>query len=256
MLHPAWASGSDWSARRGATAAGHICTSTSSRGSRRAVVPGSVCIRLGSLPEAVSAEAARRRPAAALPAGRREGNARRQPLLGLEEDQPDTSGRSPTARKPPEKKVERHYAPNRAIGEILKITDAAGRMAYDFAVVVVADEKGRVPPTVHVTYDPTIGIRPGDSYAQGPHLRHHRRQDLESSETAAANHTVRQQQWSRTPRTATSWSNIVTPSRKFSRRGPADGPARRHGHRASLRARRSVTLQAGFRGANNDRDQS
>lgn len=59
-------------------------------------------------------------------------------------------------------KVEQHYAKPGYYSEILKITDAPGRVAYDFAVVVVADEKGRVPPTVHVTYDPTIGIKPGD----------------------------------------------------------------------------------------------
>lgn len=59
-------------------------------------------------------------------------------------------------------KVARSYARSGHYSEILKITDAAGRVDYDFAVVIVADDEGQVPPAVNVTYEPTLGIKPGD----------------------------------------------------------------------------------------------
>ena len=48
--------------------------------------------------------------------------------------------------------------------EILKITDAAGRVDYDFMAVQVIDRSrpGHPPPTIHATYAPTFGIGPGD----------------------------------------------------------------------------------------------
>ncbi len=47
--------------------------------------------------------------------------------------------------------------------EILKITDAAGRVDYDFAVVQVFDKSSpRRIPAIHPAYSPTFGIRPGD----------------------------------------------------------------------------------------------
>jgi len=48
--------------------------------------------------------------------------------------------------------------------EILKVTDGAGQVDYDFAVVQVIDRSNpdRVPPTIHANYAPTFGIRPGD----------------------------------------------------------------------------------------------
>jgi murein DD-endopeptidase MepM/ murein hydrolase activator NlpD len=48
--------------------------------------------------------------------------------------------------------------------EILKVTDAAGRVDYDFAMVYVQDRQkpGQLPPTIHVAYAPTFGLKPGD----------------------------------------------------------------------------------------------
>jgi murein DD-endopeptidase MepM/ murein hydrolase activator NlpD len=48
--------------------------------------------------------------------------------------------------------------------EILKVTDAAGRVDYDFKVVQVWDKAHpeTSPPTIHATYAPTFGIRPDD----------------------------------------------------------------------------------------------
>jgi murein DD-endopeptidase MepM/ murein hydrolase activator NlpD len=61
-------------------------------------------------------------------------------------------------------KVERTYTRPGVYSEILKITDGAGRVDYDFAVVNILD-KGhpeRVPPSIHAAYSPTFGIQPGD----------------------------------------------------------------------------------------------
>jgi hypothetical protein len=48
--------------------------------------------------------------------------------------------------------------------EILKITDDAGRVAYDFAVVQVFDKSRPlpVPPAIHAAYWPTMGLKVGD----------------------------------------------------------------------------------------------
>ena len=47
--------------------------------------------------------------------------------------------------------------------EIMKITDGAGRIDYDFAVVNVLDPKSptKPPPSIHAAYYPTFGIKPG-----------------------------------------------------------------------------------------------
>jgi hypothetical protein len=59
---------------------------------------------------------------------------------------------------------ERKYDKPGAYSEILKITDAAGRMDYDFAVVQVfdRDHPDRLPQTIHATYAPSFGLQPGD----------------------------------------------------------------------------------------------
>ena len=46
--------------------------------------------------------------------------------------------------------------------EILKITDAAGRVDYDFTAVEILDKNHpeQLPPTIHPTYAPTFGIQP------------------------------------------------------------------------------------------------
>ncbi len=61
-------------------------------------------------------------------------------------------------------KVERTYQRPGYHSEILKITDAEGLVDYDFAIVIAVDRdhRDRLPPSVHVTYYPTLGIRPGD----------------------------------------------------------------------------------------------
>jgi len=51
-----------------------------------------------------------------------------------------------------------------AYSEILKVTDDQGRIAYDFAVVQILDKSDpkQLTPTIHATYAPTFGIKPGD----------------------------------------------------------------------------------------------
>lgn len=60
--------------------------------------------------------------------------------------------------------IERTYRKPGYYSEILKVTDAAGRIDYDFAIVHVQDRQqpDRFPPTIHPVYWPTFGIKPGD----------------------------------------------------------------------------------------------
>ena len=60
--------------------------------------------------------------------------------------------------------VERTYAKPGVYSEILRITDAAGRIDYDFAVVNVLakDQPDKLPPSIHAVYHPTFAIKPGD----------------------------------------------------------------------------------------------
>lgn len=60
--------------------------------------------------------------------------------------------------------VERTYRQPGSYSEILKVTDAKGRIDYDFAMVQVLDkdQKDKSPPTIHATYAPTFAIHPGD----------------------------------------------------------------------------------------------
>jgi len=59
-------------------------------------------------------------------------------------------------------RVERGYAKPGYYSEVLKITDAAGQVDYDFAIVHVHDSKHpeQFPPTIHVAYAPTQGVKP------------------------------------------------------------------------------------------------
>jgi acetyl esterase/lipase/murein DD-endopeptidase MepM/ murein hydrolase activator NlpD len=61
-------------------------------------------------------------------------------------------------------RLERKYDKPGEYSEVLKIVDAAGNIAYDFAVVLVIDPntKGENSPTIHACYSPTTKIRPGD----------------------------------------------------------------------------------------------
>ncbi len=60
--------------------------------------------------------------------------------------------------------VERTYNRPGAYSEILKVTDSKGNVGYDFAAVQVIDATNveLLPPVVHATYAPTLGIKPGD----------------------------------------------------------------------------------------------
>lgn len=64
--------------------------------------------------------------------------------------------------------VTRSYQRPGTYSEILKVTDRDGRSAYDFAVVQVVERPGttkrdeeRVPPTIHASYWPALGLRAG-----------------------------------------------------------------------------------------------
>jgi murein DD-endopeptidase MepM/ murein hydrolase activator NlpD len=60
--------------------------------------------------------------------------------------------------------VERTYPKPGSYSEILKVTDAQGRIDYDFAIVQVLDknQKEKLPPTIHASYAPTFAIHVGD----------------------------------------------------------------------------------------------
>jgi murein DD-endopeptidase MepM/ murein hydrolase activator NlpD len=60
-------------------------------------------------------------------------------------------------------KFERTYAKPGIYSEILKITDAAGLVDYDFAFVDVVDRDHpeQIPPSIHPAFAPTQGIKPG-----------------------------------------------------------------------------------------------
>ncbi len=60
--------------------------------------------------------------------------------------------------------LRKEYGKAGAYSEVLKVTDSAGRVAYDFQVVQVIDREQPEPPppTIHAVYSPTFGIRAGD----------------------------------------------------------------------------------------------
>jgi murein DD-endopeptidase MepM/ murein hydrolase activator NlpD len=72
-----------------------------------------------------------------------------------------TFGDGTTATGP---KVERIYARPGSYSEVLKVTDRAGHVDYDFAVVQVLDgsKPEPLPPTIHAAYAPTFGVGPGN----------------------------------------------------------------------------------------------
>ena len=61
-------------------------------------------------------------------------------------------------------RVDRTYSKPGRYSEVLRITDKAGNVAYDFAVVVVFDREhpDRLIPSIHPNYYPTSDIHPGD----------------------------------------------------------------------------------------------
>jgi hypothetical protein len=60
-------------------------------------------------------------------------------------------------------KVQRTYKAPGTYSELLKVTDASGRVSYDFATVNVfaKGDTERLPPTIHATFFPATGIRAG-----------------------------------------------------------------------------------------------
>ncbi|HDP34630.1 MAG TPA: hypothetical protein ENN29_05915 [Candidatus Hydrogenedentes bacterium] len=60
--------------------------------------------------------------------------------------------------------VDRRYDNPGRYNEIVKVTDAAGRIDYDFAIVQVLNPErpNRYVPGLHAAYEPTLNIRPGD----------------------------------------------------------------------------------------------
>lgn len=64
-------------------------------------------------------------------------------------------------------RVERTYDRPGTYSEILKVTDARGRSAYDFphVEIVQADRLDDLPPTIHAAFAPTMGLHAGDPVA-------------------------------------------------------------------------------------------
>lgn len=62
-------------------------------------------------------------------------------------------------------KVERRYDKPGHYSEILKVTDSAGEVSFDFAVVQVVDEQQpeQVPPSIQAAYAPSLGLKAGDA---------------------------------------------------------------------------------------------
>jgi hypothetical protein len=60
--------------------------------------------------------------------------------------------------------VERTYPKPGVYSEVLKVTDGAGRIDYDFAVVNIANKEHpeQQSPSIHAVYSPTFGTKPGD----------------------------------------------------------------------------------------------
>ncbi len=63
-----------------------------------------------------------------------------------------------------EPRLRHRYVKPGAYSEILKVTDAAGRIDYDFAVVQVFDRKhpDQIPQAIHAAYAPSLNLKPGD----------------------------------------------------------------------------------------------
>ena len=59
--------------------------------------------------------------------------------------------------------VRRTYPKPGTYSEILEVTDARGRKAYDFSVVVVVDPPKNFPPGIHACCSPTWPVRPGEA---------------------------------------------------------------------------------------------
>ena len=61
-------------------------------------------------------------------------------------------------------KTERRYPTPGSYSEIVKTTDDAGHVSYDFAIVqVVGDDMKNLPPAIHPSFSPTTRIKTGDA---------------------------------------------------------------------------------------------
>jgi hypothetical protein len=59
-------------------------------------------------------------------------------------------------------KLGRSYAEPGSYSEILKVTDNAGNVSYDFAIVqVIGKDEQNPPPTIHPAFSPTLDLKPG-----------------------------------------------------------------------------------------------
>ena len=60
-------------------------------------------------------------------------------------------------------KVSHKYERSGQYCEVLKVTDSAGNVDYDFAIVQIIDkgDPKDLPPGIHLAYAPTLGLRPG-----------------------------------------------------------------------------------------------
>jgi murein DD-endopeptidase MepM/ murein hydrolase activator NlpD len=59
--------------------------------------------------------------------------------------------------------VVRTYRKPGIYSETLRVSDGSGHVDYDFAMVQVYDAaRGKMPPSIHATYAPTLAIKPGD----------------------------------------------------------------------------------------------
>ena len=216
-----WASGSACWARKAAAAAGRTCTSTSPAGSRRAsgassrATPSSGRPTCASTSRSVLAVA---RPHHLAAVGEKVvlDGSRSWSADGkiARYDWTFTDGQTATGAT-----VERTYAKPGVYSEVLKVTDGAGRIDYDFAVVNVLDREhpDRLPPSIHAAYYADVrhqAGRPGD--VPGAHVPHHGRQgDLGLRR--------RQPEGGRCGATATScsWRRTATPARSTAFPNPA-----------------------------------
>ncbi len=61
--------------------------------------------------------------------------------------------------------IQRTYPKPGTYSEIVKVTDAAGNVAYDFADVQVINREasGKVPPTIQAAFEPSLGLKAGQT---------------------------------------------------------------------------------------------
>jgi murein DD-endopeptidase MepM/ murein hydrolase activator NlpD len=59
-------------------------------------------------------------------------------------------------------KTQREYSQPGSYSEIVKVTDSAGHVSYDFAIVqVIGADLKSIPPAIHPAFSPTTNVKPG-----------------------------------------------------------------------------------------------